>query len=227
MKATHERAAVGGPGGPDGAGVDGVPDAAAVDAVRASRARIVAASNLARRTIERRLHDGPQQHLVAVAVKLLLAEQAVDADPEEARRILTEARADVQATVQQLRDLAYLIHPPLLADHGLTQALRTTAGRAPVDVELTVAGDPDRRYPPEIEAALYFCCLDAIHAATGPISLWVGEGDGALVFEVAGPLVEGPGLTNVADRTDTLGGSVTVEPDGAGGLHVVGRFPLG
>lgn len=196
--------------------------------LRASRARIVAAGHHARRTIERRLHDGPQQHLVALAVKVVLAEQALDAgDAGEARRILAELRGEVQATVQQLRDLATMIYPPLLADHGLGQALRAAAARAAHDVDLTV-DDDGRRYPPEVEEAAYFSCLEAIEAATGAVVVAVGGQAGALVVDVRGPLADGPALTGIADRLDTLGGSVSVErrPEGAGGLHLVGRLPL-
>ncbi|MBW3615058.1 MAG: histidine kinase dimerization/phosphoacceptor domain-containing protein [Actinobacteria bacterium] len=192
---------------------------------RQSRARIVAASNDARRRIERDLHDGPQQHLVAMAVKLLLAEQAVDSDPAQAKRMLAELRGEMQATVQQLRDLASAIYPPLLADRGLGEALAAAAARAQVEVELAVPRDGSRRYPPEVETAVYFCCLEAIQGAQGPLSVWVGEQDGALLFEVHGPVTEDRFLTVVRDRTDTLGGTVTGVRDGAD-VHLCARLPL-
>ncbi len=193
--------------------------------LRQSRARIVAASIAARRRIERDLHDGPQQHLVAMAVKLLLAEQAVDTDPAEAKAMLRELRQEMQATVQQLRDLGYAIYPPLLADRGLGEALAAAAGRAAVEVDLAVAGDGNRRYPPEVEAAVYFSCLEAMQAAQGPLSLWVGEQDGMLTFEVHGAVPAEAFVTVVTDRTDTLGGTVTVRPDG-NGLHLYASLPL-
>lgn len=192
---------------------------------RQSRARILASSNAARRRIERGLHDGPQQHLVAMAVKLLLAEQEVDSDPSAAKALLAELRGEMQATVQQLRDLAYAIYPPLLADRGLGEALAAAAARAPGDVELAVAGDGNRRYPEEVEAAVYFSCLEAMQAAVGPVSVWVGERDGALLFEVHGPVAEAALVTVVSDRTDTLGGSVTAAADAAG-LHLWASLPL-
>jgi signal transduction histidine kinase len=179
--------------------------------LRASRARIVTATHEARRRIERTLHDGPQQHLVAMAVKLRLAEAAIDDDPEAAKAQLVELRAEVQDTIQHLRDLAHQIYPPLLADRGLPEALSSAAARAAVDVNLTVAGDGTRRYPSEAEAAVYFSLLEAIDAAGGPLSVWVGEEDAHLLFEVWGPLQEGPGLLDNADRFDTLGGTLPIE----------------
>jgi signal transduction histidine kinase len=191
--------------------------------LRASRARMEAATHAARRRIERTLHDGPQQHLVAMAVKLRLAESEIDEDPERAKATLVELRGEVQDTIQHLRDLAHQIYPPLLADRGLGEALRAAAGRAASDVEIdvTVAGDGSRRYDPELEAAVYFSVLDAIEAATGALSVWVGEEENRLVFEVWGPLQEGPRLLNVADRTDTCGGTLVLE-DG----HLRGSVPI-
>lgn len=194
--------------------------------LRASRARIVAASNERRRAIERTLHDGAQQHLVAMAVKLRLAESAIDDDPDGAKKMLEELRGEVQATVQHLRDLAHGIFPPLLADRGLGEALGAAAGRAAVSVNITVAGDGTRRYPTEIEACVYFSCLEAIEAATGPISVWVGEEEGWLLFEAWGPIPEGLAIVNIADRTDTLGGTLTVAPHAEGGVHLRGAVPL-
>lgn len=189
--------------------------------LRASRARMEAATHAARRRIERTLHDGPQQHLVAMAVKLRLAESEIDEDPERAKATLVELRAEVQNTIQHLRDLAHQIYPPLLADRGLGEALRAAAGRADVDVDLTVAGDGSRRYDSELEAAVYFSVLEAIEAADGPLSVWVGEEAGNLVFEVWGALQEGPVLLNVADRTDTCNGTCLQEPG-----HLRGSVPI-
>jgi signal transduction histidine kinase len=133
----------------------------------------------------------------------------------------------VQQTIQHLRDVAHRIYPPLLADRGLPEALNGAAARARHPVSLTVAGDGSRRYPSETEAAVYFSVLDAIEAADGPISVWVGEDDHQVLFEVWGPLGEGPALVNIADRTDTLGGTVTVEPAADGnGVHVRGAVPV-
>jgi signal transduction histidine kinase len=196
------------------------------DDLRASRARIVASAHAGRRSIERMLHDGAQQHLVAMAVKLRLAEAEVDNDPEQAKRTLAELRTEVQSTIGHLRDLAHRIYPPLLADRGLPEALNGAASRATVPVSLTVAGDGTRRYPSEIEAAVYFSVLEAIEGATGPISVWVGEEAGCVLFEVWGAVGEGPSLVNIQDRTDTIGGTVEVGPASEGGLHLRGRVPV-
>jgi hypothetical protein len=197
--------------------------------VRASRARIVASTHAARRAIERELHDGPQQHLVAMAVTLRLAESTVDSDPAAAKQMLEGLRGEVQATIKHLRDLAHTIYPPLLADRGLGEALHAAIGRAVVDVDLTVAGDGNRRYPQETEAAVYFSCLEAIDAAKGPLSLWVGEEAGCLLFEAWGALPnDSPALTNIADHVDTLGGTLDVDDtEQAHGLHLRGAIPLG
>lgn len=189
--------------------------------LRASRARMEAATQAARRRIERSLHDGPQQHLVALAVKLRLAEGEIDDDPERAKATLVELRGEVQNTIQHLRDLAHQIYPPLLADRGLPEALRAAASRAGVEVNLTVAGDGTRRYRDELEAAVYFSVLEAIEAAAGPLSVWVGEEDGHLLFEVWGPLQDGVALLDIADRTDTLGGTLVRDED-----HLRATIPI-
>lgn len=190
--------------------------------LRASRARIVAATHTSRRRIERTLHDGAQQHLVAMAVKLRLAESDVDDDPAAAKAQLVELRGEVQDTIQQLRDLAHQIFPPLLGDRGLPEALAAAASRAAGEVSLTVAGDGSRRYEPELEANVYFCVLQSIEAAEGrPVSIWVGEDDRHLVLEVWGALAEGPALLEVADRVDTCGGTITLDDD-----HLRAEFPV-
>jgi signal transduction histidine kinase len=192
------------------------------DDLRASRARIVAGTHEARRRIERTLHDGPQQHLVSMAVQLRLAEGAIDDDPDAAKAQLVELRAAVQETIQHLRDLAHQIFPPLLADRGLPEALTAAAARAPGEVSVTVAGDGSRRYDLETEANVYFCALEAITAAEGrPLSIWVGEDDHHLVLEIWGELAEGPPLVEIADRVDTLGGTVTLEAE-----HLRASFPV-
>src|SRR5206468_11090467 len=103
---------------------------------RASRSRIVAASDAARRQIERNLHDGAQQHLVALAVTVRLARQLVESDVESAKSMLDQLGGDLQEAVQELRDLAHGIYPPLLMDQGLVPALRAAAGRCPLPAEV-------------------------------------------------------------------------------------------
>ena len=132
------------------------------DQLSASRARIVAAADQSRRKIERDLHDGAQQHLVALAVKLGLARQLVEADPAAVATLLEELRGDAQATLTELRELAHGIYPPLLMDRGLPEALRAAANRAVLPTE--VVADVGR-YDSEVEAAVYFCCLEAMQNA--------------------------------------------------------------
>ena len=132
------------------------------DELQASRARIVATADQSRRQIERNLHDGAQQHLVALAVKLGLARQLVDGDREALGTLLEELRADAQTTLTELRELAHGIYPPLLMDRGLPEALRAAANRSALatDVDAEVG-----RFPAEVEAAVYFCCLEALQNA--------------------------------------------------------------
>ena len=131
--------------------------------LRASRARIVATGDAERRKIERNLHDGAQQHLVALAVNLRLTKDILADDPEAAAEMLDALGDAVKDTIQELRDLAHGIYPPLLMDAGLTEALRAAANRSPLAVSVDAEGVG--RYPTELEAAVYFCCLEALQNA--------------------------------------------------------------
>src|SRR5438270_331088 len=207
--------------------------------LRASRARIVAAADAARRQIERNLHDGAQQHLVALAVNVRLARQLAESDPEMAKEMLDQLGTDLQDAVQQLRDLAHGIYPPLLMDRGLVEALQAAAGRAALPTDV-LAEDPGR-FGPEVEAAVYFCCLEALqnagkHAgegATSTIRVWREEG--ALLFEVADsgagfdPASRphlGAGFTNMSDRVGAIGGSLKVQSAPGQGTKISGRIPV-
>jgi signal transduction histidine kinase len=207
--------------------------------LRASRARIVEATDTERRRIERDLHDGAQQHLVALAVGVRLARQISDSDPEQAKEMLDQIGLDLQEAVQELRNLAHGIYPPLLMDRGLPDALRAAAGRAalPTSVEAEGIG----RYPQQVEAAVYFCCLEALqnagkHAGEGAeATVTLREVEGALVFEVAddgaGFALEsgahhGHGFVNMSDRVGAFGGSVTVDSAPGQGTKIAGRIPL-
>ena len=162
--------------------------------LRASRTRIVAAADAERRRVERDLHDGAQQHLVALAVNVRLVRDLVAEDPEAAAQALDEIAAEVKATVQELRDLAHGIYPPLLMDNGLPEALRAVASRSPLAV--TTVSDGIGRFSPDIEAAVYFCCLEALqnaakHAPESNVQVRVWEEEGGLLFTVAD---DGPGF---------------------------------
>jgi signal transduction histidine kinase len=206
--------------------------------LQASRARIVAAADAERRRIERNLHDGAQQRLVAVAVKLGLARRLVDADPEQTMGMLDELREELKDAVDELRNLAHGIYPPLLMDQGLAAALGSAAQRATLPTR--VEAGPLGRYPSELEAATYFCCLEALQNAmkhAGPAAtLWVRvwEEAGALRFAVTDDGVgfdpaakaTGTGFVNMRDRLGAIGGSLRVESSPGAGTSVLGVLPL-
>ena len=206
--------------------------------LQTSRARIVATADASRREIERNLHDGAQQHLVAMAVKIGLLARIAGDDPAAVQPMLEELRGDVQATVTELRELAHGIYPPLLRDHGLGEALRNAATRAPLPAAVTV--DVGRRFDAGVEAAVYFCCLEAMqnagkHAGDGAtVSVSVRAEDALLSFTVrddgAGFDVaadgNGHGFVNMRDRVGAFGGVLTVDSTVGRGTVVHGEIPV-
>jgi len=196
--------------------------------LQASRGRLVAAADAERRRIERNLHDGAQQHLVALSVKVRLLEQFAQRDPERAKSLMNQLQEDVGSAIEELRSLAHGIYPPLLSSAGLGVAMSAACRRAPLPA--TVEADGVGRHAPEIEAAVYFCCLEAMqnaakHAgpkATARVRIW--EDAGGLLFEVCddgagfqtNPDSEGAGLTNMRDRLGAVGGTLLVQSDGDG-----------
>jgi signal transduction histidine kinase len=209
------------------------------DELRASRARIVEAGDAQRRAIERDLHDGAQQHLVALAVNVNLARQFVDTDVDTTKEMLEQIGHELQDAVQELRNLAHGIYPPLLMDRGLTEALSAAAGRAALPT--TVHGEGIGRYPQAVEAAVYFCCLEALqnaakHAGVGSeAQIVVREEEGALLFEVsddgagfdmASGVQRGHGFVNMSDRVGAIGGTISVDSAPGRGTRVSGRVPL-
>jgi signal transduction histidine kinase len=208
------------------------------EALQASRGRIVAAADLARRKIERNLHDGVQQHLVALAVKVRLARQLAERDPAKADQMLQELGGDLEDALQELRDLAHGIYPPLLADKGLPEALVSGARRSTLPVEVRATGI--QRYSQELEAAIYFCCLEAMQNAgkyagqDAQVSIRIWEEAGGLLFEVADDgagfdvkkMGIGAGFTNMNDRLGAIGGTLRVESAPGRGTKILGTIPL-
>ncbi|WP_214109516.1 sensor histidine kinase [Acrocarpospora catenulata] len=200
-----------------------------------SRLRIVTAADAARRAIERDLHDGAQQHLVALSVKLSLAGEIIADDPAAADGLFDELRADVQGTITAVRELAHGVYPPLLRNHGLDHALRSAARRSPLPCTVTV--DLPQRYSEAIEAAVYFCCLEAIqnagkHAgADAAITVRLAADARTLTFEVADDGVgfdqseHGGGFVNMSDRLGAIGGSLTVTSQLGAGTRINGEIP--
>ena len=210
---------------------------ALIEDVRESRRRIVTAQDERARALERNIHDGAQQQLVALSVKLRLAEQLVERDPAKARELLSDLQSDATATLEDVRDLARGIYPPLLADRGLAAALEAQARRSPIAV--AVHPDGVGRYGQDIEAAVYFCCLEALnnvakYAEASRVDISLSAEDGELRFEVSDDghgfdrsvTSYGTGLQGMADRLDAIGGSIDVESAPGAGTTVVGRVPV-
>jgi signal transduction histidine kinase len=208
-----------------------------IEDLRSSRRRIVSAQDERARALERNIHDGAQQQLVALSVKLRLASGMVESDPAKARAMLADLQEQATETLEDLRDLARGIYPPLLADKGLPAALGSQVRRAPVPVSI----EPDGvgRYPADIESAVYFCCLEALnnvakyaHASTVEIRL--SEADGVLGFDVVddgrgfdpSSTGRGTGLQGMADRLDAVGGVLEVQSRRGSGTTVSGRLPV-
>jgi signal transduction histidine kinase len=203
--------------------------------LRASRQRLVSAQDEARRRLERDLHDGAQQDLVAIVIKARLAAEH-SADLAEATEALADLRTDAATALENLRDLARGIYPPLLADLGLAAALAAQAKKSMVPVTVDAAGLG--RMPEETEAAVYFCCLEALqntakYAAASVAAVKVRAGGGTLTFNVtddgagfdAARTPLGAGLRNMADRLAALGGSLDVTSAPGHGTTITGRLP--
>ena len=208
---------------------------ARLEEIRASRQRLVAAQDEERRRIERNIHDGAQQQLVALTIKLNLTEGLIGTDPEGERELLAELRQDAACAVEDLRDLARGIYPPLLAGEGLTAALRAQAAKSPVPT--SVQADGVARYPQDVEAAVYFCVLEALQnvakyagASSARVRL-TASGD-ELRFEVAddgagfdsGTKAFGTGLQGMADRLSAHDGILDVRTSPGAGTVVTGRL---
>jgi signal transduction histidine kinase len=208
-----------------------------IEQLRASQKRLVSAQDAERRRLERNLHDGAQQQLVALAVKLRLAEQLTERDPPKARELLGDLQLETGEALENLRDLARGIYPPLLADKGLVAALESQARKSAVPV--TIESNGVGRYAQEAEAAVYFSCLEALqnvakYAEAGRVTVSLSDGDGRLRFEVTDDGVGfrpdatsyGTGLQGIADRLAVLEGSFEVRSAPGSGTTVVGVVPV-
>lgn len=207
-----------------------------LDELRASRQRLVVASDAERRRLERDIHDGAQQHLVALSMKLRLAQDLSQKDPARADALLAELQDDTSEALQALRDLARGIHPPVLSDRGLGPALEAHARRTPIPVSLKT--ENVGRYDPNVETAVYFCCTEAIqnaakHSGAGSVEIDLVATDEELTFtvsddgsgfELASSSVGG--LANMHDRMEALAGVLTVHSTVDHGTTITGRIPL-
>ena len=204
-----------------------------VDALRASRRRLVEAQDEERRKIERNLHDGAQQQLVALSVQLGLLERLAE-DPERVRQMATQLQGGLRDALDDLRDLARGIYPPLLADKGLAVALEAQSRKAALPT--TVEPDGIGRYPREVEAAVYFCALEAMqnvakYADARSATVRLAERDGRLIFEIeddgrgfdADTTTFGTGVQGMADRLDAIGGTLDIRSAPGEGTRVRGE----
>jgi signal transduction histidine kinase len=208
-----------------------------VEDLRGSRRRLVSAQDEERRKLERNIHDGAQQQLVALTVKARLARQLTDRDPEKAAGLLTQIEDETRQALEDLRDLARGIYPPLLADKGLATALQAQARKSPIPVE--VVPDGVGRYPQEVEAAVYFSVLEALqniakYAEASRADVRLESAGSMLTFEVSddgrgfdpASTGYGTGLQGIADRLAALDGTLRVASSTGGGTTVTGVVPL-
>ncbi len=211
--------------------------AASTAELAASRLRLIDVADAERQRIQRDLHDGAQQHLLAMRIKLDRACEALRADPRRGEQILVEIGRDMEEALSDMRSLASGVYPPLLGAYGLEQALRSVARRVPIPVALEA--DHVERYRPDVEAAVYFCCLEALqnavkHGGEEPtIALSLAQ-DGTRLrmrvqdrgsgFEMSAVGRPG-GLVNMRDRIEAVGGRLEVSSAPGAGTIVSGSVP--
>jgi signal transduction histidine kinase len=210
-----------------------------IEELRASRQRLVAAQDEERRRLERNIHDGAQQRLVALTVKLRLLEQTASRDPEKASEIASQLQVETTEALEELRDLARGIYPPLLADKGLPAALEAQARKSHLPVAVHAAGDVGR-FDQDVEAAIYFSCLEALqnaakYAEASLVTISLSRINGRVSFEVSddgigfdpGAAAHGSGLQGIADRVDALGGTLEIRSTVGAGTTVRGTVAAG
>ena len=206
-----------------------------IEALEASRAGAVDVQETELRRIERDLHDGAQARLVALGMSLGMAEQHLDTNPEAVRALLAEARVGAAEALEELRDLARGIHPPILADRGLEAALAALVARSPVPASLAV--DVNERPAPAVETAAYFTVAEALanaikHARAQHVHIRIQRTDGVLVAEIAddgegGADPSGRGLTGLRQRAEALDGTLRVVSPAGGPTTVRVELPCG
>ena len=210
---------------------------ARAEELRASRRRVVSAHDAERRRLERNIHDGAQQHLVALAVKLRLVRGMLERDPEKARAMLGELRGEVDDAIETLSSLALGIYPPVLEEQGLGAALEAQAKITALPV--TIDTDGVGRQPIETEAAMYFCCLEAMqniakYAGASHVSVVIGRENGSVTFEVRddgrgfdpATTPRGSGLQNMIDRLSAMGGTLETTSAPGSGTTIKGTLPV-
>jgi len=203
--------------------------------IKASRSRIVAATDAARRRLERNLHDGAQQRLAALSLSLRLAEAKLETDVDQAAEILVSARTELAEALDELRELARGLHPNVLTDRGLGPALEALAARSPIPVEVHVPGD---RFLPAIEAAAYYVAAEALanvakyaHATFAEVRVVEDSEEGQILVEVTDDGVggadpaRGSGLEGLEDRIEALDGTFGVESPPGGGTRIRATIP--
>jgi PAS domain S-box-containing protein len=206
-----------------------------LEELAASRARIVAAGDIERRRLERNLHDGAQQRLVALALSLRIALAKLQTEPEAAREALVGAGEELTRALDELRELARGLHPAVLTDRGLPAAVEMLAGRAPVPVE--IAEMPGERLPAPVEAAAYYLIAEALtnvakYASASTVRVRIVAGDRHLLVEITDDGVggadpaSGSGLRGLADRVEALGGTLAVASPAGGGTTLRAEVPL-
>ncbi len=208
-----------------------------VEELRALQRRLVTTQDQERRRLERDIHDGSQQQLVALSVKTRLARMLTETQPEKAAEMLSQIESDLRVALDDLRDLARGIYPPLLAEKGLGPALEAQARRLPVPVVIDTDGVG--RYPQEVEAAVYFSCLEALqnvakHSGASSATVSLSRRNGTLTFEVVDDgrgfepeaTVYGSGLQGIADRLAALDGELAVASKPGAGTKVIGKIEV-
>ena len=210
---------------------------AQAEELRASRVRIVAAHDAERRRLERNIHDGAQQHLVALAVKLRLAKTLSAKDPAKAAEMLLDLRDQTELARRTLLDLASGIYPATLEEHGIAAALEEQTSSSGAHV--TIQTEDVERLSIETEAAVYFVCLEAVQNATkyaraSGVRVLLSRRDGDLAFEVSDDGIgfdtrlaeSGSGLRNMRDRLAAFGGDVEIDSSPGSGTRVRGQVPV-